>query len=93
MSFYYPPPPSPSMTATKYMKYGSASNEPFVPGQRYRNRRDMEMAVRRKNIVQLSASVSNDRGVNVINDHDGDQVYYVRTGLKPALCARAEIQK
>jgi hypothetical protein len=37
--------------------------------------------------------VSNGTSVYVVNDPDGDQAHKVRTGLKLALCARAEIQK
>ena len=39
-------PGAPSMTASKYLKYSAAYTKPFEPGQRYRNRRDMELTVR-----------------------------------------------
>ena len=38
--------PMPSLTATKYMRYGYVTPRPFEPGQRYRNRREMEITVR-----------------------------------------------
>ena len=38
-------PGAPSMTASKYLKYSVAYTKPFEPGQRYRNRRDMELTV------------------------------------------------
>jgi len=38
-------PGAPSMTASKYLKYSVAYTKPFEPGQRYRNRRDMELTI------------------------------------------------
>jgi hypothetical protein len=37
--------------------------------------------------------VSNGISVYLVNDPDGDRAHKVRSGLKLALCARAEIQK
>ena len=45
-SRYWNWPQSPSMSASKYLKYGAVSDRPFEPGQRYRNRVDMETQVR-----------------------------------------------
>ena len=47
-------PGAPSMTASKYLKYSVAYTKPFEPGQRYRNRRDMELTVRVKKGLMFS---------------------------------------
>ena len=46
-------PGAPSMTASKYLKYSVAYTKPFEPGQRYRNRRDMELTVGNEKILQI----------------------------------------
>ena len=52
-------PGAPSMTASKYLKYSVAYTKPFEPGQRYRNRRDMEMTVKGKIITMLHLQKNN----------------------------------
>ena len=49
-------PGAPSMTASKYLKYSVAYTKPFEPGQRYRNRRDMELTVREGGRVNKNKS-------------------------------------
>ena len=52
-------PGAPSMTASKYLKYSVSYTKPFEPGQRYRNRRDMERTVRtRPTVVHKTPKMS-----------------------------------